>query len=214
MTTVTGARYEKLIAGAKARSVTLQYVEMHHIVPRSEGGTDAPDNLVALTPREHFLAHWMLYRIYKTSAAARAFNLMVHDQNRRRSKDYAAAKQLFIDSMRGDGNISKRPEVRAKLRDNASRPFAGKKRPEHAELMRSKGFMHGENNPFFGRGHEQAGEKNHMARKVAGIHIFYGVGYWPTAASAAKDLGVSLQAVVQAVKKKHRSKGWRLEYLS
>jgi hypothetical protein len=214
MTTSGKARYEKLIAGAKSRSVALPYAEIHHIVPRSEGGTDAPDNLVALTPREHFLAHWMLYRIYKTSAAARAFNLMVHDQNKRRSKDYAAAKQLFIDSMRGDGNVSRRPEVRAKLKENASRPFAGKKRPEHSALLRARGIMRGQNNPFFGRGQEQAGEKNHMARKVAGIHIFYGVGYWPTAAAAAKDLGVSLQAVAQAVKKQHRSKGWRLEYLA
>lgn len=213
MTTSTKARYEKLIAGAKARSVAPAYVEVHHIVPRSEGGANSPDNLVALTPREHFLAHWMLYRIYKTSAAARAFNLMVHDQNKRRSKDYATAKQLFIDSMRGEGNVAKRPDVRAKLRENASRPFAGKKRPEHAALMRAKGFIKGQNNPFFGRGDEQTGEKNHMAQKVVGVHIFYGVGCWSTATAAAQDIGVSLQAVAQAVKKGFRSKGWRLEYL-
>jgi hypothetical protein len=36
------------------------YVERHHILPRSMGGSDDPVNIVALTYREHFLAHWLL----------------------------------------------------------------------------------------------------------------------------------------------------------
>jgi len=38
------------------------YKEVHHVVPKSEGGTDDQDNLVALTAREHFVAHWLLHR--------------------------------------------------------------------------------------------------------------------------------------------------------
>lgn len=38
--------------------------EVHHIVPRSEGGSDEPDNLVKLTAREHYVAHLLLARIY------------------------------------------------------------------------------------------------------------------------------------------------------
>ena len=34
--------------------------EKHHILPRSIGGTDDADNLVKLTPREHFVAHRLL----------------------------------------------------------------------------------------------------------------------------------------------------------
>ena len=96
---------------------------------------------------------------------------------------------------------------------NAQSPFLGKKRPEHAALMKSKGLLRGENNPFFGTGHRQAGEKNHMARRVVGLHIYYGLACWPTATAAAGALGVSLQAVAQAVRRRARSKGWRLEYV-
>lgn len=35
--------------------------EKHHIVPKYEGGTDAPDNLVSLTPRQHVLTHLLRY---------------------------------------------------------------------------------------------------------------------------------------------------------
>jgi len=40
------------------------YVERHHIIPKSEGGKDEPDNLVNLTAREHYVAHLLLARIY------------------------------------------------------------------------------------------------------------------------------------------------------
>ena len=40
------------------------YVERHHIVPRSEGGSDDETNLVNLTAREHYVAHLLLAKIY------------------------------------------------------------------------------------------------------------------------------------------------------
>lgn len=55
--------YESLMQKAKNRdSKFLSYTETHHIVPKSENGTDEDSNLVELTAREHFLAHWLLYR--------------------------------------------------------------------------------------------------------------------------------------------------------
>ena len=36
------------------------YSERHHVVPRSLGGSNAKSNIVRLTYREHFLAHWLL----------------------------------------------------------------------------------------------------------------------------------------------------------
>ncbi len=42
------------------------YSESHHIIPRSLGGQDTPDNLVNLTAREHFICHWLLTKIYPT----------------------------------------------------------------------------------------------------------------------------------------------------
>jgi hypothetical protein len=144
---------------------------------------------------------------------ARAFKLMANDQNRRRGRDYAAAREVMAADMRGENNVSKRPEVRKKLKENARSVFAGKKRPDHAAVMRAKGLIKGENNPMFGKGAQQAGALNHMARKVVGLHPWYGVAMWETASAAATQIGVSLQAIAQAVRRNARSKGWRLEYI-
>ena len=55
--------YNNLIEKAQNR-VLDGYVERHHIVPRCMGGTDDIDNLVPLTPEEHYLAHLLLMKIY------------------------------------------------------------------------------------------------------------------------------------------------------
>lgn len=56
--------YNNLILKAKNRILEKNiYRERHHIIPRSEGGPDIKENIVELTAREHFLAHWLLYRI-------------------------------------------------------------------------------------------------------------------------------------------------------
>lgn len=39
------------------------YYEKHHIVPKSLGGGNEKENLVLLTPREHFLVHWLLTKM-------------------------------------------------------------------------------------------------------------------------------------------------------
>lgn len=38
--------------------------ERHHIIPRCIGGTNDKNNLVLLTPREHYIAHLLLVKIY------------------------------------------------------------------------------------------------------------------------------------------------------
>lgn len=60
-------RYQKIhhliIERARRRTLTV-YFERHHIQPRSLGGSDDRANLVDLTYREHFLAHWLLTKIH------------------------------------------------------------------------------------------------------------------------------------------------------
>lgn len=64
--------YDSLIRKAKDSSrfkltpkdPNFVYYENHHILPRCLGGSDSENNLVLLTAREHFLAHWMLCKIY------------------------------------------------------------------------------------------------------------------------------------------------------
>lgn len=49
--------YHNLMARAKLRLRPDCYCEKHHIIPKSIGGADTPDNLVWLTAREHLIAH-------------------------------------------------------------------------------------------------------------------------------------------------------------
>lgn len=41
-----------------------EYLERHHIVPKSLGGSDAPENLILLTPGDHYFAHLCLAKIH------------------------------------------------------------------------------------------------------------------------------------------------------
>ena len=51
--------YNNIINLARNR-VLEGYTELHHIIPSSLGGSDEPDNLVALTAREHSICHILL----------------------------------------------------------------------------------------------------------------------------------------------------------
>jgi len=47
------------------------YYELHHIIPRSFGGSNKANNLVLLTAREHFVVHWILVKRYEKGSAER-----------------------------------------------------------------------------------------------------------------------------------------------
>ena len=56
--------YYRLIEQAQSRMIdTTIYVERHHIIPKSLGGSNRKENLVILTAREHFICHWLLTKM-------------------------------------------------------------------------------------------------------------------------------------------------------
>ena len=78
--------YENLILRAKTRTLD-SYTEKHHIVPRCMGGTDDEENLVRLTPEEHYLAHQLLIKIYNGNyKLVKAASMMI--PNRQSNKMY------------------------------------------------------------------------------------------------------------------------------
>ena len=81
--------YDNLIKTRKERArENGKYYERHHIIMKSMGGTDDELNLVYLTAKEHFLAHWLLWRIHRNRKTARAFFLMciLISENQKRVK--------------------------------------------------------------------------------------------------------------------------------
>ena len=61
--------YDSLVMKAKLREPLQCYSETHHIIPRSLGGEDTPENLVVVTAREHFILHCLLTKIHLTGEA-------------------------------------------------------------------------------------------------------------------------------------------------
>ena len=55
--------YQNLVNKENVKIAGVSY-EVHHIVPRSHGGSDDKSNLVLLTIKEHVLAHRLLAKIY------------------------------------------------------------------------------------------------------------------------------------------------------
>lgn len=54
--------YHSIIGNAQNRTAS-GYIEKHHIMPRSLGGSDDITNIVKLTSREHFVCHLLLVKM-------------------------------------------------------------------------------------------------------------------------------------------------------
>lgn len=95
----------------RAKNRTLEgYKECHHIIPRCMGGTDEPENLVELTPEEHFVVHQLLVKMYPEHGGLiyAANQMCIGHKGKRTNKRYGwlkrkYSKQRKIDSI-GQGN--------------------------------------------------------------------------------------------------------------
>jgi hypothetical protein len=99
--------YNNLITKARSRTYIEGYYEIHHIIPRCIGGTDDKDNLVKLTPEEHYIAHQLLVKIYPdNNKIIRAAIMMI--PNRPSNKLYGWLKRKYSkvvsNAQTGSGN--------------------------------------------------------------------------------------------------------------
>ena len=72
-------RYIKFIDSIPKDRV-LEYKEEHHILPKALFPEYIKEkwNLINLTPREHFIAHWMLARIYSSKMNCDCYGTTTH----------------------------------------------------------------------------------------------------------------------------------------
>ena len=85
--------YFSLIERAINRKIA-GYYEKHHIVPRCMGGTDISENLVKLTPEEHYVAHQLLVKIHPGNhSLVKAAAMMI--PNRPSNKMYGWIRRRF-----------------------------------------------------------------------------------------------------------------------
>lgn len=126
--------YYNIVSRATARDKNINlYLEKHHIVPRSIGGSNDKDNIVALTGREHFICHVLLTKMtsgvahYKMVHAAIGMKRARKYQERYiNSRLYETIKKEFaeISRQRNKGKVISE-ETRIKM----SAAKSGKKKP-------------------------------------------------------------------------------------
>lgn len=110
------AIYDKLISRARGRVLDI-YTEHHHIIPKCLGGLDVFDNLVDLTPEEHFVAHQLLVKMYPNNhKLVYAANMMCVSGNAKRSnKRYGWLKRKFSESQRASWSRDRRQATSARM---------------------------------------------------------------------------------------------------
>jgi hypothetical protein len=126
------------------------YFEGHHIIPKSKGGQGNSSkglnhpNIVLLTAREHFLAHWLLWRIHRDRSSALAFHKMMssnnHQKRNKSSRGYEEARLAFSETNKGNQYGKGKTKI-----------ISEEQKRNHSILM--KGRYSGEANPFYGKIH-------------------------------------------------------------
>lgn len=114
--------YFYIINHAKSRQILPDTkIEKHHIIPRSLGGTNDPDNLVKLSAREHFICHRLLPKFTKEKSRTKmlyAIWKMCHSSTARKTsfkltaRTYATIKNEMKTSRTSEDFT---PEWRAKI---------------------------------------------------------------------------------------------------
>lgn len=105
--------YFSIISNAKSRQLLKNtYYERHHITPKSLGGTNAKDNLVNLTGREHFICHKLLTKMvsgqpkYKMIESLAIFSNNTNRHLKLNSRDISKIREsnALASSFRNKGN--------------------------------------------------------------------------------------------------------------
>jgi len=134
-------KYQKFIKSRPIRTkIKYDGCEIHHIIPKSIGGSNDKDNLVVLTPKEHYIAHRLLAKCYtgeKRMKMSFALYSLGHFRNKRRSKSPLNAQQYDI-IRKQYYETMKTPEWKAWCSAKSKRQWTPERRARQAELMRQQ----------------------------------------------------------------------------
>jgi hypothetical protein len=140
-----------------------EYFEGHHIIPKSKGGTGNSNrpknnqNIVLLTAREHFLAHWILWRINGDRSSALAFHKMLSSNQKQKritsSRSYEEAREAFRVTNLGNQYGKGKTKI-----------ISEDQKLKQSQTM--KGRYVGDKNPFFNKTHtEETKQKIRKSRE-------------------------------------------------
>jgi hypothetical protein len=134
--------YFKIIKRAQSRILSKDIkVEIHHIVPRSLGGTNDATNLVALTLKEHWICHKLLVRFLNNPMHIRKmynalYMMAVKDYRQINGRVYQSIKENTVPWNKGLTGLYQ-PPLNNAAKQKLSQLWKGKPRPqEHRDAMK------------------------------------------------------------------------------
>ena len=157
--------YDLLINKALHRDIPLGYTEKHHIIPKALGGTNNKYNLVALTAREHCIAHLLLAKIHGGNMWVAAMRMLCH-KTIKSSRIYQTIREKSAEasSKANIGNTIRRgkkhtDETKAKISKSKKGQLVDNKNPMFG--------LKGKDSPAFGRKVTQQ-TKNKISKTLTG----------------------------------------------
>lgn len=203
-----------------------QYSESHHILPRSLGGGDEPENLVRLTPEDHFFAHLLLAKIHGGDMWAPVAFMVggsrKHWKPTVSRKNHGWAARAMAKARSGVGAYQYDKEIRL-LTHKSGRQWRGTQAQMHTDLGMSKPLanllVRGKVNS--GRGwsigpkyiSRPSGSEHHMYR--AEVHRFVhkdGREFVGTQFEFHKACGIRKPDACRLARGQYKvSQGWRIE---
>jgi len=135
--------YNQIVQHAQSRLID-GYVEEHHIIPKSLGGTDLVENLVKLTAREHFICHLLLTKMvegsykYKMIKAAQMMGF-AHGNGQQRYKTTSRIYESLKRAITVPDEVRQKMGVSQRLRfENESGTFLGRKHSDDTRMKMSQ----------------------------------------------------------------------------
>ena len=125
------------------------YYEGHHIFPKCLGGSGSSkkwdhNNIVPLTPKEHFLAHRLLLELYPDNASIiQSFCYLCRLNDKTSSREYQRLKSILSQKITERQTGKKRPEHSKKI-SGQNHHFFGMKRPGISNAIKIK-MLHNKN---------------------------------------------------------------------
>ncbi len=218
--------YDEFIKDRRAREADLTgYVERHHIEPRSLGGGDDPENMISLTPEDHFFAHLLLAKMHGGKMwAPIAFMVSGTRKDYRpveSRKAYGWVRRAMSAALKGEGAYQF-DFATYRLRHRDGREWSGRQ-SEMPDLgmsrsmanMLIKGRVKSSRGWYLAHNEcpSQSGRNHHMYRheEVSFIHVD-GRRFIGTQNDFHKKHGVSRSMVCRLVSGEFRcAKGWYVE---
>lgn len=179
--------YDKLMETRKNRPLKEgEYYERHHIVPECMGGTGKKHNMVSLTAREHYIAHWLLVKMYPDA-------WKLHHAFYQMSKINPAQKNKRIISSKQFDRARKHLSIGAKLRQQDPGYINPGKSENSRRAARER--MNSDRNPMKGNPEKNPTARPHRVIFDDGTERVYQYGKL-----GYEDLGISRSSWITATR--------------